>query len=160
MARTFQILEVELRVATDDTGLLQEFESVFGGGQPAERSARASFKATVQANEAGVDHGRLGVLGDALPDPTSFLLSFASPTIPLRAMPNPGSDGAVLVGLEGDDRPLFAFHNDECLFRKVPRWRRIVSHFLFLRLLRLRADLLFFRAASVASAAAAKSPER
>jgi hypothetical protein len=148
-SRAFQIVDVDLRIATDDVGLLEEFESIFGGSQTADRPPRASFQATVLAAEAGADHGRLSVQGDALADPASFLLGFASPTIPLRALPNPGSDGAVLVGLEGDDQPLFAFRGDECLFRKVPRWRRIVAHFLFLRLLRLRTDLIFFHAASV-----------
>ena len=144
----FQILEVELRIDTDDGGLLQEFASIFGGDRAASQAPRASFRAMVEASES-TDRGRFRVEGDALSEPAAFLLGFASPTIPLRAMPNPGSDATALVGLEGDDEQIFAFRGDECLFRKVPRWRRIVSHFLFLRLLRLRPDLIFFHAASV-----------
>ncbi len=146
--QTFKILEVELRIETDDGGLLQEFASIFGGDRAPERPPRAAFRATVAAGPAG-DHGRLSIEGDALDDPAGFLLGFASPTIPLRAIPNPGSATTALVGLDGDDEPLFAFRGDECLFRKVPRWRRIVSHLLFLRMLRLRTDLIFFHAASV-----------
>jgi hypothetical protein len=145
---TFRILDVELRIATDDGALLGEFATIFGGDRAASRPSRASFRATVEASESS-DQGRFRVEGDALADPAAFLLGFASPTIPLRAMPNAGSDAVSLVGLEGDEEPIFGFRGDDCLFRKVPRWRRIVSHFLFLRLLRLRADLLFFHAASV-----------
>jgi hypothetical protein len=148
-ARIFEILEVELHVATDDAGLLQEFASVFGGHPATDRPRRTAFRVTLAANDPTENWGRLSVQGDALGDPAGFLLGFASPTIPLRSLPSPTGDPTTLVGLEGDDHPLLAFRDDECLFRKVPRWRRIVSHFLFLRLLRLRADLLFFHAASV-----------
>jgi hypothetical protein len=147
-ARSFRILEVELRLATDDEGLPVEFASVFGGDETATGAPRASFSATVEAGPATREHGRLQVVGDGLDDPGRFLLGFASPTIPMRALESPGSSD-VRVGLGDDPDPVFVFRGDECLFRKVPRWRRIVSHFLFLRLLRLRPDLLFFHAASV-----------
>src|SRR5947207_2119645 len=41
------------------------------------------------------------------------------------------------------------FDGDRVRFRKVDAWRRIVSHMLFLRLIRRRPDLLFFHAASI-----------
>jgi hypothetical protein len=147
--QVFRLLEVELQIASDDIGFLQEFAGVFGGDRPADGPPRASFTATVEAGGPAEGHGCLRVRGDALEDPASFLLRFASPTIPLRSIPAPDPDGATLVGLDGDDEPIFAFRNSECLFRKVPRWRRIVSHFLFLRLLRLRPDVICFHAASV-----------
>jgi len=138
---------VELRLATDDEALPGEFASVFGGDEPVTGQPRASFSATVMAGPAGAERGRIDVTGDGLADPGGFLLGFSSPTIPMRALPGPGSE--VRVGLGDDPDPVFVFHGTECSFRRVPRWRRIVSHFLFLRLLRLRSDLLFFHAASV-----------
>jgi hypothetical protein len=147
-ARSFRILDVELRLATDDEALLDEFASIFGGDEPAAGAPRASFSATVEAGPSTEQRGRLKVVGDGLADPAAFLLGFSSPTIPMRALESPDS-AEVRVGLGDDPDPIFVFRADDCLFRKVSRWRRIVSHFLFLRLLRMRADLLFFHAASV-----------
>jgi hypothetical protein len=141
-----RILEVDLRIVGDDDGLAREFVSVFGGDPPGEASGRACLSAVVHTSvEEG--WGELTVTGDDLQDPASFLLGFSSPTIPLRLLDR--ADGGARIAIGDHDEPLFHFRTDATRFRKVPRWRRIVSHFLFLRMLRLRPDLLFFHAASV-----------
>jgi hypothetical protein len=142
----FRILDVDLSLRSDDDGLASEFGAVFGGQGPAPAPGRATIEAVVRAGE-GQGHGRLHVAGDGLDDPGAFLLSFASPTVPLRALPAP--EGVTRLALAEDPEPVFTFEGADCTFRLVPRWRRVVSHFLFLRMLRLRQDLVFFHAASV-----------
>jgi hypothetical protein len=53
-----------------------------------------------------------------------------------------------LLAVGDDAEPLFRFSGEYCEFRRNARWRRIVSHYLFLRTLRLRSDLLWFHAGS------------
>jgi hypothetical protein len=146
--REFRILEVGLRISSDDAELSREFAAVFGGEEPVGGEPRVRISASVRARVGEGDCGELRISGDDLIDPGSFLLSFSSPTIPLRRLASPDATD-VRVGLGDDPEPVFHFRGDDCRFRKVPRWRRIVSHFLFLRLLRHRPDLLFFHAASV-----------
>jgi hypothetical protein len=85
----------------------------------------------------------LHISGDELPDPAAFLAGFSSPDIPLTL----AGSNAVRIGDDLD--PVFEFDGDRCRVRRVAGWRRIVSHMLFLRTIRLRPDLLFFHAASV-----------
>src|SRR5262249_26435398 len=146
--REFQILGVGLSLRSEDAGLPREFALLFGGDEsagPAERSLVVEL-ATTSGQE---DFGRLLVTGDDLPDPARFLLDFSSSTVPLGLLES-SDPGSVLLGLGGSPEPMFVFRENVCLFRKVPRWRRIVSHFLFLRMLRMRSDALFFHAASAA----------
>lgn len=49
---------------------------------------------------------------------------------------------------DGDD-PMYAFRDRDCLFRLVPEWRKAVVLLILYRLLRLRADAIFFHAAAV-----------
>lgn len=146
----FHLLDVELCLSSDEDGLADEFARVFGGrGSPLSSAPRARLEARVVSEGPLPGHGALEVSGDGLADPAGFLLSFSSPTIPLVKLP-PARPGWSLVGLPGDPEPLFAFSGEVCLFRKVARWRRILAHVLFLRVLRLRDDALFFHAASAA----------
>lgn len=147
---TFRLLDVDLHLCADEPGLADEFASVFGGrGAPRPGPARGRLDARLEPALSRPGHGTLTVTGDGLADPAGFLLAFSSATIPLVPMTSSDPERS-LVGLAGDAEPLFTFSGDACLFRKVPRWRRIVAHVLFLRLLRLRDDALFFHAASVA----------
>jgi hypothetical protein len=146
---TFELLGVQLCCATTDAAFLDEFSSVFGGrsaSAPAEPPA-AVLHAEVDPRSDEPGFGRVDVRGDDLADPLSFLLGFASATVPFRRLgPESGGD----LGLGDDPEPVFRFREGgQCLFRLVPRWRRILAHFLFLRLLRLRPDLVFFHGASL-----------
>jgi hypothetical protein len=144
---TFELLGVQLSCRTDDPDFPHEFISVFGGASPSVGDApRSSFSAEINRHSTESDFGCLSVSGDGLDDPASFLLGFSSPTIPLRR-----ADAEAGVLLWGEDvQPVFRFLSDgRCLFRRVERWHRILAHFLFLRMLRLRSDLLFFHAASM-----------
>jgi hypothetical protein len=145
--RSFRILEIELRIEGEDDGLAAEFASVFGEPSPETESPRATLVASL-ARGTRPGWAELRASGDGLADPAAFLLGFASPTVPLRAVPT-SEAGATLVGLADDAEPAFEFRGESCAFRLVPRWRRIIANFLFLRMLRLRSDLIFFHAASV-----------
>jgi hypothetical protein len=141
----FLIAGVQLHLATDDPLFLAEFERLFGC-DPSPGTPLHSFRANVLAGSGEL--GTLTVDGDGLTDGASFLKGFASPTVPLVEIA--ALDGRRALALEGESQPLFVFHGGDCRFRKSGRWRRVLSHFLYLRMLRLRSDLLFFHAASLA----------
>jgi hypothetical protein len=150
-SESFELVDVGLHLETDDQEFLQEFSSVFGGGVPSPRPMpqKASFAASVivgQSKEPG--HGLLRVWGDGLADPAGFFLAFSSPTVPIRALPAT-VPGETALGIGQDDTSVLRFREAECFFRLAGRWRRILAHFLFVRLLRLRDDALFFHAASL-----------
>lgn len=146
--RTFSIVGVELALSSDDSGLGDEFAKVFGGaGEAAPNRDLGRLTAEVTAGTG--DWGEMCVSGDDLRNPASFLLGFASPTVPMTEMAS-HADGARVLTIEGSGTPLFIFTADRCFFKKVPRWRRIVAHVLFLRLIRLRPEYRFFHAASLA----------
>lgn len=148
---SFRLVDVVLHVMADDREFLEEFSSVFGGdGLPSrEGSPKATFHASVSVKSPELpDYGRLKVSGDQLPDPAAFLLETASPTVPIRRLETPWL-GETALGIGLDPEPALRFRGDECLFRLSGRWRRILAHFLFLRLMRLREDALFFHAASL-----------
>lgn len=140
----FGILDVELLLRSDDPAFLDEFRSVFHtDSSPA--APRARLVATVTGD---ADSGSIVVTGDTLESPADFLLSFSSPTIPIREV-RAERAGDRLLAVGNDDQPLFRFQDQHCEFRKRDRWRRILSHYLFLRALRFRSDLLLFHAGSV-----------
>jgi energy-coupling factor transporter ATP-binding protein EcfA2 len=147
---SFRLVDVVLRVKTDDPEFLSEFSSVFGQAQSGSgQAARTAFDAAITVRR-GPDsqHGLLRVSGDELADPAEFLLAFSSPTVPIRRLEVAGLAGTAL-GIGDDPTPALRFHAGDCVFRLSGRWRRILSHYLFLRLLRLRDDALFFHAASL-----------
>lgn len=49
----------------------------------------------------------------------------------------------------GDTEPVFAFRDDECLFSLSTDWRMSVNWFLLWRLMRIRADAIFFHASAL-----------
>lgn len=148
---TLALLGVRMEVHSDDAGFLDEFAMLFGGRQALREQERASFSVQLETESAKTGYGELQVFGDGLSEPARFLVGFSSPTVPLRLLDH-SEPGWTALGLGDDPAPIFLFSNTKCFFRRVPRWRRIVSHFLFLRMLRLRKDALFFHAASIAIA--------
>lgn len=145
---SLSILNVGLDLSSDDPGLIEEFVSIFGGRSSQEPSPLPprNLTAHVSLEESRTGYGSIRILGDDLEDQAGFLAAFSSPTIPIRRSPS----NPMLLELGEDPQPIFDFSVAPALFRKVPRWRRILSHLLFLRILRLRSELLFFHAASVA----------
>ena len=141
-------MDVALHLRFDDPALAEEFASVFGGRGESSGPAVRQMRAFLESDSGQPGYGSLRV-EDGLADPAAFLLAFSSPSMPVRPMASPDPEWT-RVGLEGDPEPLFLFSGEVCRFRRVPRWRRIVSHLLFLRMLRLREDALFFHAASIA----------
>jgi hypothetical protein len=147
----FELVDVILRLKTDDQQFLQEFSSVFGdhAAPSRPRDPRASFEATITVQlPEEPEYGLLRVSGDGLADPAAFLLGFSSSTVPIRHLQTTGP-GETALGIGDDPEPALLFREQDCLFRRGGRWRRILAHFLFLRLLRLRDDALFFHAASL-----------
>lgn len=145
---SFTILNVTLRVTTADSEFLDEFSSVFGGRRPVALDGLPPQNLTAVLDRIDESVGELTIRGDTLADPAAFLLGFSSPTVPLRAAPS--SDGWSHVCLGDEEEPMFSFRGEVCRFRRRGRWRRVLSHFLFLRMLALRKEALFFHAASVA----------
>jgi hypothetical protein len=145
------LLGVSMELRTDDPRFVEEFASTFGGRDAGSVPRIASFSVTVERESDRPLFGRLSANGDGLADPAAFLAGFSSPTVPLRQVPAP-EPGWTALALGDSPEPVFLFQGEGCYFRRVERWRRIVSHFLFLRMLRLRPDALFFHAASVAIA--------
>jgi hypothetical protein len=150
-SETLALLGVTMEVCSDDAAFLEEFVMIFGGREAPSTDRRGFLSVHLEIDSGREGYGRLRISGDGLSDPAGFLLGFSSPTVPLRLLDPPDTE-SIALGLASDPEPVFLFRADECLFRRVPRWRRIVSHFLFLRMLRLRPDALFFHAASVAIA--------
>lgn len=145
----FCLLNVALDLHTDDALFIDEFASVFGGRRDSgfDGLADASLKADLLA-PARDGWGELTISGVSLADPAAFLLGFSSPTIPLHlCTENDGQWKSLALG--DDPSPMFSFRGDVCRFRGVPRWRRIVAHYVFLRMIAMRQETLFFHAASV-----------
>lgn len=145
------LLGVSIELCSDDSRFVEEFVAIFGGRDGGSVPHVASFSVTVESESDRPLFGRLSATGDGLADPAAFLAGFSSPTVPLWQVPPP-EPGWTALALGDSPEPVFLFQGEGCYFRKVERWRRIVSHFLFLRMLRLRPDALFFHAASVAIA--------
>ncbi|MCU1227522.1 MAG: HprK-related kinase [Acidobacteria bacterium] len=145
----FSLLAVSLDLTTDDPAFAEEFASVFGGRRAENFGdlAPAGFAATLHAPANG-ELGELTIDSGATLDAAAFLLGFSSPTIPLRAC-EPIEAGWKSLAIGDDSEALFSFRGDVCRFRDVSRWRRILAHYLFLRMLALRQEALFFHAASV-----------
>ena len=80
---TFRILDVELCLSSDETGLADEFARVFGGRGAAPPSrAKARLDARVVSESARPGHGVLEVVGDGLADPAGFLAAAATLAAP------------------------------------------------------------------------------
>jgi hypothetical protein len=155
----FRIAEIDLSISCDDPLFLSEFASLFGSPHPALRATLSPLRGarelesvahgiSVVIRDEDDEFASLIIEGDDLPDPAAFFLTFTSPDVPLKLHPGSRPERP-MIALGDDARPLFVFEGAQCRFRKVPRWRRIVSHAIFLRLLRLRDDLIFLHASMV-----------
>jgi hypothetical protein len=144
---TFNVLNVTLNLTTDDERFVEEFESVFGGRAGGGFGDLPAVTLDVTLSRIDERTSEVVVHGDDVDDGAAFLLQFSSATIPLRRVETDAPWIGVAVGDE--EEPLFRFRGDVCHVRRAGRWRRILAHFLFLRMLRMRKEAMFFHAASV-----------
>jgi hypothetical protein len=144
----FSLLNITLNLSSEDPLFVDEFARVFGGrdAQTAEGLAPATLHASLQVESESA--GTLTVHGDGVDDAAQFLLGFSSPTIPLREAAV-SADGWKGVSLGDEAEAMFSFRGNVCRFRRAGRWRRVLAHFLFLRMLAMRKEAMFFHAASV-----------
>ena len=144
---TFLLAGVRLQVEAPDESLADEFASVFGGRSlDPPPDPHGAVLATVTYDSAGWVTVRLD--GQGGEDVAGELLALSSPTMPLRALPS-SEAGCTRLALGGDSEALLEVRGRIIALRAVPRWRRILSHVLYLRMIRLRPDLLFLHAASL-----------
>ena len=148
-AASFALADVSLDVAGDDAALFDELAVVLGPPRPA-NTPRARLRAEVRAVDPpeSFGHLRLDAGTEDQLAPSDFLLGLLSPEFPFHLVA-PHSSWTQLA-FRGQERPAFALRGRDCLFGTDARWRTAVSLFLFQRLMRLRADAVFFHASTVA----------
>lgn len=138
----FCVAGIPLRIWSDDERFIDEFRLLFGGDDgsgvdPVRDPLDVHLNAL--AGTFRVD--------DDLADPASFLAGFTSATIPIARHAS-STDARPVLAIR--DEHLFSFDGPVMTFPPADRWRRILAHVTFLRLLRLRPDAIFLHAASVA----------
>ena len=146
----FSLSESSLALETEDPHLLDAVASVLGPPPPP-LDSRPSLRAVVEG--PGPDGwGRIGLSagdGRSLADAdTDLRLGFDSPEFPFEARA-PEEPGALRLAFRGEAEPVLICRGEEVRFQAVPGWRKAVAFLLFHRLVGLRADALFFHAASV-----------
>jgi hypothetical protein len=143
---TYALAGVSLQVRSDDPTLLDRVAATIG--RPTEITA-PTLTATVRVDEPA-SYGHVRLESARSWDAADLLLGLQSPEFPFE--PVPGDPGWLCLAFRGQRSPALAFRGADGLFRLDDRWRTAVALFLFHRLLRLRADALFFHAATVAVA--------
>jgi hypothetical protein len=149
---SFALADVALDVVSDDSALFDELAVVLGPARPS-ATPRSRFRAEVRASDSpeGLGHLRLDVDAPEQLTPSDFLLGLQSPEFPFHLLEDEaGGPPWTQVAFRGQDRVAFALRGRDCLFGMTPQWRAAVALFLFQRLMRLRADALFFHASTVA----------
>jgi len=140
-----------IAVECDDRSLFSEFFAMFGGSPPAPR-ARA-IPADIHLDIRAHIHPEFGWFRMAgsndLPidaQEFSFAIEVGQGTFELLRV----EDAAwKCVAFRGSNIPAFAFRGRDCLFALGPQWRRSIMWYLFWRLLRIRADAIFFHASAL-----------
>src|SRR5687767_4139137 len=148
-AASFALAGVSLDVACDDSTLFDELAVVLGPPRTAS-TPRARLRVEVRASDPPESFGHLRLDAGAEDQlaPSDFLLGLQSPEFPFHLV---GSHSSwTQLAFRGQERPAFALRGRDCLFGTDARWRTAVSLFLFQRLMRLRADAIFFHASTVA----------
>jgi hypothetical protein len=139
----FCVAGIPLRIFSDDAAFVEEFRLLFGGADEALDSERPALDVHLSS-----EHRTLRI-DDNLNDPAAFLESFNSPTIPITRAPSWSQERPLLAIGQG---MTLDFDGPTIKFQPVGRWRRVLAHLTFLRLLRQRPDALFLHAASVSIA--------
>jgi len=140
-----------LRVATDDTSLLQELAQTFGPPQ-AGAVLQTPFWLSASVHADGLRDGFARVLLEApseeLLNADDFLLALAAADFPFRLLPSPPP--WTHLALPGESAPFLSLNGPECRVRLADGWRKAVALLLLHRLMRVQREAIFFHAASVA----------
>jgi hypothetical protein len=142
---------VALRLEIDDASLLDEVALVLGRqAPPSDLTAAPQVAARVRTRGGpdGVGHLAFAAGSAHLGTPEDFHLGFSAPGFPFRPIASP-DPGWTVVAFRDDPAPVFWMKGPDCLFRLGAHWRAELALFLFNRLLRARADAIFFHAAAV-----------
>jgi hypothetical protein len=145
---SFSFAGVPLVLETGDEALLQAVASALGASSPP-TNERAGLHCVIDGPEAN-GWGRIRLTAD---DPASLVdddlrLGLESPEFPFERRANDNAD-VLALAFWGDAEPVLVCQGAEVRFRAVAGWRKAVAFLLLHRLVRLRADALFFHAASV-----------
>jgi hypothetical protein len=140
-----------IAIEADDRDLFREFFTMFGAPvpEPGPAVGAADMHLTVRA-QTGLEFGWFHLAGsDQLPlDGMEFQFSVTEDSgfFEMFAQPDPEW---TCFAFRGDSLPAFAFRHKDCLFSLEPRWRSNIMWLLFWRLLRIRADAIFFHASAL-----------
>jgi hypothetical protein len=148
---TAVLADRRITVECDDPSLFVEFFQMFGGTEPGARrlEVASDLHLSVRAR-VHPEFGWFRVSGrDALPiDAAEFDFALTSERGHFAELAV-GEPGWKCIAFRGSSIPAFAFHDRDCLFALDDRWRLCIVWYLFWRLLRSRADAIFFHASSV-----------
>jgi hypothetical protein len=147
----FSLADIPLALETDDPDLADAVASALGVPAAPAAPRRPGLRAQVH----GPDPGGRGLMllsaddGRSLADADDDLrLSLDAPGFPFEAR-EAGLVGALSLAFRGEAEPLLTCRGAEVHFRAAPGWRRALAFLLLHRLVGLRADAIFFHAASV-----------
>jgi hypothetical protein len=145
------IADRRIGVECDDLDLFREFFLMFGGADPARGPLTGSCD--VHLSIHAQIHPKFGWFrmsgsNDLPVDGLEFSFTVTEPHghFDRLAVHEPGW---ICFALRGSNVPRFAFHDRDCLFALEPQWQRGIMWYLFWRLLRTRADAIFFHASAL-----------
>ena len=140
-----------IAIGCDDRGLFGEFFTMFGAPEPSEDSTGgpADMHLSIRSKTGG-DFGWFHLAGtDALPlDGLEFQFSVTLETGFFEIFEQPDPTW-ICFAFRGAKQPAFAFRGRDSLFLLESRWRSNIMWLLFWRLLRMRADAIFFHASAL-----------
>ena len=151
MSSSVTIAGRTIAIDCDDHELFDEFFTMFGAPEP----MRGPFSGIADMHlrirtPVGRVFGwfQMGGRDELQLDGTEFEFSvnLSSGFFEIFEQPDPSW---VCFAFRGAQSPAFAFHERDCLFLLEPRWRSNIMWLLFWRLLRIRADAIFFHASAL-----------
>jgi len=151
MSSAVDMARRRIAIECDDRGLFDEFFTMFGAPEPMAGPAGGQADMHLRIHsQTGCDFGWFHLGGaDTLPlDGMEFQFSVTLDTGLFENFEQP-DPGWTCFAFRGAKQPAFAFSGRDCLFLLEPRWRSNVMWLLFWRLLRVRADAIFFHASAL-----------
>jgi hypothetical protein len=141
------------RIAIDcnDRAFFEEFFKMFGAPEPVPGPFQGVADVHLRISaRVGQMFGYFHMGGrDELPlDGVEFQYSVSLANGFFQTIKQPDQSWTCFA-FRGAQAPAFAFHARDCLFLLEPRWRSNIMWLLFWRLLRIRADAIFFHASAL-----------
>lgn len=142
----FRAAGMAVEVDSDDDAFVSELTALLGSPLPAPASdSRPAV--TVRARVAGL--ATVALLHAGPHDtPADLVLAASSPDFPFHLLES--SDTRAVLALRGASEPALVAEGPECRFALLPGWRKAAALLVLHRLMRARADAIFFHAASLA----------